>query len=318
MYALTASFLSILLMTPLAGGWLGVYLDAENDQAVISEVIPGTPAARAGLKAGDILLAVGDIRTPTREDFIAAIEASEAGARSSIRLTRNGRKRVVMVRLGDRPAQVGVGSVEEAVEEDRPKPSASGRAPRRSAPVVEGKPAPQGPKRAATPADGYLGIRIREVGAGLVVDEVLAEGPCATSGLRAGDQLVSLGDYRIGSLEDLDRALRALAPGRRVAIGVKSEGGAKSLMVRVGRRPGAAVGRELRENKAVPIVEVPPQEAGPPADAAKPPPEAARAGPSKPKAAEYDLEGELKALRSELQELRKLLKELRRTQNGRE
>ena len=78
MHMTVAPFLSLLLLAPAIDGWLGIYLDNEAVQAVIGEVIPESPAARAGLRAGDVLLAVGDLATGTRESFIAAVRAALA------------------------------------------------------------------------------------------------------------------------------------------------------------------------------------------------------------------------------------------------
>ncbi|MFY9341506.1 MAG: PDZ domain-containing protein, partial [Planctomycetota bacterium] len=94
---------SLLLLAPAADGWLGVYLDGERAEAVITEVVPGSPAQKAGLQAGDELLAVDDQATATREAFTAAIRARKAGDRISIKLRRNDKEQIVAVKLGERP-----------------------------------------------------------------------------------------------------------------------------------------------------------------------------------------------------------------------
>ncbi len=246
MHALTASLLSLFLMAPLASGWLGVYLSMDSKEAVVSEVIPGTPAAKAGLKSGDVLLSVGDTKTPTREKFTAAIQAKKPGTRVKIMLRREKRELVVVVKLGDRPANIGAGSVVAEQAPPRkparnsepprpPKPTRSSK-PTRSAPAVEV--APRGQDTVASNQKGYLGISVREGDKGLIVDRILEGGPSAKSGLKAGDVLQSVGDHRIRSLDDLDGALKKIQPGRKVPIGVLSKNAKKSLLIKVGRRPG--------------------------------------------------------------------------------
>src|SRR5678809_1590381 len=90
MLPMPAPFLSLLLLAPAADGWLGIYLDDQPDEAVVSEVVPDSPAAKAGLQIGDVLLAVGDKATPSRDEFVAAIRAAKAGDRVSIKLKRGG------------------------------------------------------------------------------------------------------------------------------------------------------------------------------------------------------------------------------------
>ena len=92
--ALLVSFL--LLLGPIADGWLGIYLE-DRDEAVVAEVIPGSPAAKAGVKAGDVILAVGDRATPTRQKLIEVVGAAAPGASVSLKVQRDGREMVLEV-----------------------------------------------------------------------------------------------------------------------------------------------------------------------------------------------------------------------------
>ncbi|MFT4512447.1 MAG: membrane-associated protease RseP (regulator of RpoE activity) [Planctomycetota bacterium] len=257
MHALTASLLSLFLMAPLASGYLGVYLSQDSKEAVVSEVIPGTPAAKAGLKSGDVLLAVGDIKTPTRDKFTAEIQKTKPGTRVKIKLRRNKRVQVVVVRLGERPESSGAGAGADVVEVAKPrKPARNPKPvgvskPTRSAPAVEV--APRGQDSVASKEKGYLGISVREGEGGLVVDRILEGGPSAKSGLKKGDVLHVIGDHRVRSLDDLDGALKKIRPGRKVPVGVISKTAKKSLVIKVGRRPGQG---RMAMDKPVQIIEV--------------------------------------------------------------
>jgi membrane-associated protease RseP (regulator of RpoE activity) len=257
MHALTASLFALFLMAPLASGWLGVYLSQDSNEAVVSEVIPGTPAANAGLLSGDVLLGVGDTKTPTRDKFTAEIQKLKPGTRVKIKLRRNKREQVVVVRLGERPKASGAGAVADVVEHAQPRKPARNPKPARvakptnSAPIVEIAPRRQG--SVASKEKGYLGISIREGDGGLVIDRILEGGPSAESGLMKGDVLQVIGDYRIRSLDDLDVALKKIRPGRKVTVGVARKDAQKSLMIKVGRRPGPG---RIAIDKPVEIIEI--------------------------------------------------------------
>lgn len=277
MHPLPASLLPLLLLlAPNADGWLGVYLATDRPEAVVAEVIPGSPAAKAGLQPGDVLLAVGDQPTATRELFIAAIRAAAPGQRVSLKIRRQDKESTVVVKLGERPEQVAVAPVV-------PRPPAGQPAQ----PSAEPGPAvpPAGPR-------GYLGIAVLPSKDGLRIDRVLAGGPAAAAGVRAGELLQSIGDLPVGGMTELDRLLADIEPGQRIALGLRSEDGVRSVLVEVGRRHGSA-----------------------PEQAAPPKPEAQAKQPAaKPP---VDLEAELEALRAELRELRRQVEELRKASGQR-
>src|SRR5688572_1646125 len=89
---------SLLLLIPPANGWLGIYL-ASSDEPVVAEVIPGSPAAKAGLRVGDQILAVDDQPTPTRDELIEAIGSKKVGDRVQLKLRRGDQEPVVIVSL---------------------------------------------------------------------------------------------------------------------------------------------------------------------------------------------------------------------------
>jgi uncharacterized protein YceH (UPF0502 family) len=101
-------------------------------------------------------------------------------------------------------------------------------------------------------------------------------------------------------MEDIDAVLKNAAPGDAVAIGVRSERGARIVNVVLGKRSDEPVAATPVEVVEVPKVE--PKPVAPRRDRA---------------AGDRDLEAELQALRAELAELRKQIEALKR-QKGRE
>ncbi len=97
------------------GGWLGVRLQDLTEQlgdffgvedghgALVTEVEDGSPAAGAGLKAGDVIVEVGGERIEDSDDVAWAVRFRDPGDRVELRIVRKGKRRTVEVELAERP-----------------------------------------------------------------------------------------------------------------------------------------------------------------------------------------------------------------------
>jgi putative serine protease PepD len=85
--------------------YLGVAVsDTSSGGARIAQVRSGTPAAAAGLKAGDLVVAVDGRRIFSGEALRAAIEARRPGATVTLRVVRGGATLTVRAHLATRPS----------------------------------------------------------------------------------------------------------------------------------------------------------------------------------------------------------------------
>ena len=85
----SALFLFVLATAPVAGdGWLGVTLEDSSEQPKIAEVIPDSPAERAGLRPGDVFMAIDGEAIADVEALVEAIQAHDAGDRVRLRIRR--------------------------------------------------------------------------------------------------------------------------------------------------------------------------------------------------------------------------------------
>jgi hypothetical protein len=88
-----------------AGGGYGPYFGSIPDFAPVpngvkfSDVRPGSPAGKAGLKAGDILIAFGDKPITNLYDFTYALRASKVGDVVTVKFLRDGREMSAQVTL---------------------------------------------------------------------------------------------------------------------------------------------------------------------------------------------------------------------------
>jgi len=83
--------------------WLGMYAAESDDTIVVGGTADGGPAERAGVQAGDRIVAVGNEEIADLAGLWRRVWASgSAGAEVKLRILRDGRERDVTIRSADR------------------------------------------------------------------------------------------------------------------------------------------------------------------------------------------------------------------------
>jgi len=99
---------TIQLQADQGGGntaWLGVFLqesEGNEEGAQITQVYPAGPAARAGLRPGDVITQVDGQRVRSSAELISAIEEEQPGGRAQLTVSRNNQQLDLPVVLGSR------------------------------------------------------------------------------------------------------------------------------------------------------------------------------------------------------------------------
>jgi putative serine protease PepD len=110
-FAIPSNMVKGVADTIISGGkvqhaYLGVTVgDASSGQgAAIESVKSGTPAANAGLQAGDVVTAIDGQTVTNADDLTAKISAHQPGDKVTLTVTRNGATKTIDVTLGTRPS----------------------------------------------------------------------------------------------------------------------------------------------------------------------------------------------------------------------
>ncbi len=143
--------------------------------AVIAQIIPGSPAQKSGLRAGDVVTSVDQRRIDDAADLRNAIGLLRIGQELELRVIREGEEHIVEARIDE--------AVEIMLKAGTLHRSLSG------AVFVESE-SGSGPQ-------------------GVVVDSVEKQSNAWSAGLRPDDLIVGINRYRIRTIEDLSRLIAA-------------------------------------------------------------------------------------------------------------
>lgn len=188
-------------------GWLGVRIQdvsAEHARSfdldkptgvLVSSVDKGTPAERAGLKIGDIILKFNGKEISSSAELVRAVSDSAAGSKVKLELWRDKAAKELTVVLGDAAA-------------DKAAKSPTAKA---------GEPDKLGMTMRELTLDEQ---RMLKTEAAIVVEAV--SGIAAKAGIQAGDLVLAINSKRVASIKQLLEALEHA--GKRAAVLVQRGG----------------------------------------------------------------------------------------------
>jgi serine protease Do len=168
--------------------------------AFVSEVTPGGPAAKAGLRAGDFITDIDGKKMDGAGDVIDYVSTRGIGARVAVGVWRDGKHQPIDVVLGELPSQDGRGG-------------ASGKVGLGLQTLT--------PRLAES-----LGLDPRTRGA--VVAEVTPGGQAAAAGVQAGDVILEIDRQRVATADAAAAALGAPRKGGHL-VRLATTGGLKYI-----------------------------------------------------------------------------------------
>ena len=188
---------------------LGLFLTGPDDLTVRA-VLPGGPAAQAGLQPGDRIVSLNGDQIDSPTDIVRSLEALQEGDVVNLGIERDGEISTVAIKLS-RPR---VGDL--LPRPDRPNPDRQN---------------PNGDRGA--PTAPVIGLSVETTNAGLIVTAVAPGSGAAAAGLQTGDLLRALNGTPIPDREAVRAALAGLQPGDTVTLTIERDGASLDLAVRL-------------------------------------------------------------------------------------
>lgn len=177
--------------------------------ALVSAVEPDSPAAKAGLQAGDVIVQFNGTKIDKVSDLPRLVGNTKPGSKASLTIFRRGKQQQLSITVADVPADES--QLAQA-------PEASG----------------------ATANAKTLGLRVTDLTAaqkkalgvrgGVQVAE--ASGPAARAGMRPGDVVLAIANTEVASVKDFEAALAKADQSKPVNVLVRRDEWAQYLLIR--------------------------------------------------------------------------------------
>jgi serine protease Do len=196
-------------------GWLGVQIQGVTPDiaaavgldkpagAIVSEVMPDSPAAKAGLKAGDVILSFGGKAVDRLHDLPRLVAAAPIGGKAEVTLWRDHATQKVTVEVAK------LADDQVAANDNQPEAPA---APASDAVETLGL------TLASLTPDLRQQFGIADTINGVVVTSVADDGPAAKRGLQPGDVIEQVGSDPVATPQQVANLAKAAHAENRNAV----------------------------------------------------------------------------------------------------
>lgn len=189
-------------------GWLGVSIQPltpelarsfgakDNKGVLVSDVMVDSPAAKAGLKPGDILLEFEGKKLDTPADLQRAVGFAAPGRDTRLKVWRDQAEKTVDVKIGEAPDER---EAQAPRQDGRLTPSALGMEVRPITPEIARQ----------------LNLRSSD---GVIVARVEDGSPAAEAGVQRGDVIREINRQKVRSMGDYERLTKDVKDGDRLTV----------------------------------------------------------------------------------------------------
>jgi serine protease Do len=207
-------------------GWLGVLIQdvtrelaesfgmAKPAGALVSKVLPDSPAGKAGIQTGDVITSFNGVAVELSAELPPLVGAARVGSDIPVDVIRNGRRMSLKVPLGELPPAEQL-ALSGAESNAMPKNSKDDRLGLVVSDLNE-----QQRQEAEVEQDGVLVTQV-------------AEGPALKAGITPGDIILLVDNQRVASASELAKLVDGLPGGKSVPVLVQRRGGPLFLALKL-------------------------------------------------------------------------------------
>ena len=193
-------------------GWLGVEIQSVSPEiasslglkepkgSIVANVVPGSPASKAGIEQGDVVTAIDGKEVEDSRDLTRRVATVVAGSNASFTVMRQGSPKTIKVQIGAQP--------EEKVAANIPAtPSA-----------MQATGTAMGLGLAAVTADARKTYNLAETINGVVITKVDPSSDAADKGLQPGDVVMKIGAKEVKTPQDVQAGVAEAQKGGRKSV----------------------------------------------------------------------------------------------------
>jgi serine protease Do len=184
-------------------------LKGQPTGALVGEVEPNAPAAKAGIKTGDVITAVNGKKVNDPRELRLMIGSMAPGTKARIEVNREGQTKEFDVQLAEMPATAAGENTEKSTEEAEQPEKAT----------VFG-----GVVVTSITEDIRTALNLPKEVQGAVIADIDTDSPAAKAGLREGDVIQEVNKQPVRSARDLLAITKKLKPNEKILIRVYSQG----------------------------------------------------------------------------------------------
>jgi len=210
----------------------GLGLPAGSKGAVVQNVLPKSPAGKAGIEAGDVVTTLNGKPVDGSGQLTRGVAAIPPGGKAALGILREGKKKELTMTVAQRPEN------EEALARGE---------------FGEGEGEGEGaPEKEKSPKDEKLGVKLGaltpemakelklEGQKGVLVAEVTPDGAADRAGLQRGDLVLEVNRQPVARPDQVVEAVGKLKPGQVVLLRVRRGNGTIFVPVRIPDKASAS------------------------------------------------------------------------------
>ena len=185
-----------------------------REGVVVTEVYPNTPAAKAGLKSGDVIVEFAGVKVANPVEPQTTVESAAIGKVERLTIMRDGKRQELKLKAEEQPSDFGL----RGKPMGEPGSSESSRMEKLGLEIGT--------------LDAAVAERLDLKGVeGVVITDVRQNSPASRAGLEAGMVITQIDRAPVHNLAEATKALQDQSPDKQVLLLVRSKAGSRFVVL---------------------------------------------------------------------------------------